>query len=612
MNTPSPLTAFAVGLALLLSSGLASAQQGVVVQNFRVSPEFYPPPHEKQMKFLLEGLTARMVSTGRYLVTQAKLQNFSQEGKVEMVVEAPECYYAEKSRWIDSPGAIRVQTGNGGFSIEGMGFLWRQTNSTLLISNQVHTIIRPELFAANSDDPANKSGPIEIRSDSFEYGKDAGFALYRGNVRGTGTDLSLTGDLLSVELPTGERQVKTITAQHGVQIEYNGISAQGEKVEYSADSGMLRLWGDPSWRAQNREGGADTITIDRTNRVFRAEGNAYLRMLGEGAVSGFPSISGVTEIQGGDATDRTVEVRSTHYEVRTNLAVFGDQVHVVQKEGEKTRGEMSCDKMQLAFIGTNQLQSMLAEGRVIIREATNRFTAARAFFRAAQQDLTLTGQPAWEAGSRLGSGDLIRMDMAHNRLSVSGDARMRLPAGDLGAMRAFSNQKVESAAEKLASTNRFAEIFSHQYDLSSSNVLFTGEVRIVHPQMNWQCDKVSIALSGKGGAAERILAEPKVTFDAVNEKGQRISGAGDVAVYTRTVAGGVTNEIVELTGHPATLWATNGLVLANRVLVLDLATGKFVVPPGKYRILGPTNSIGTNVFKLLDLKLPSQERRRSK
>lgn len=605
-----PVSAFLLALRLVCSSLLA--QQGVVVQNFRVSPEFYPPPHERQMKFLLEGAMARAVANGRYLVTQAKLQNFSQEGKVEMLVETPECYYTEKSRLIDSSGALKVQTGNGGFLIEGIGFLWQQTNSTLLISNQVHTIIRPELLAANSDDTASKTGPIDIRSDSFEYGADSGNAVYRGNVRVVGTDLGLTGELLSVQLPLRERQVKTITAQHGVSIDYGGISARGEKVEYSTDNGMLQLWGNPSWRAQNREGGAETITIDQTNRVFRAEGNAYLRMLGAGAASGFPNILPPTEAKGANPVDRMVEIRSATYEVRTNLAVFSDQVIVTQKEGERTRGEMSCNKMQIAFAGTNQLQSMLAEGDVIIREATNRFTAARALFRAAEQDLTLTGQPAWEAGTRLGSGNLIRMDMAQNRLSVSGDARMRLPAGDLGGTRVFSSQKPETAAEKPALTNHFAEISAHQYDLSSSNVLFSGDVRIVHPQMNWQCDKISIALSGKGGAAERIVAEPKVTFEALNEKGQKIAGAGDMAVYTRTFTSGVTNEIVELTGHPATLQATNGLVLANRVLILDLATGKFIIPPGRYRILGPTNSVDTNIFNMPDVKLLMRERSRSK
>lgn len=606
------VTVLASLLAFLLTGDLLRAQQGVVVQNFRVSPEFHPPPHERQMKFLLEGAMARAVASGRYLVTQAKLQNFSADGKVEIVVEAPECYYTEKSRLIDSPGALRVQTGNGGFLIEGTGFLWHQTNRTLLISNQVHTVIRPELFAANTNDPANNIGPIEIRSDSFEYGVNAGLAVYRGNVQVSGTDLSLSGDLLSVELPDRARQVKTITAQDGVNINYGGISARGEKVEYSAENGVLQLWGNPSWRAQDREGGAETITIDRTNRVFRAEGNAYLRMLGEGATAGFPGLLSSTEAKGANPANQMVEIRATNYEVRTNQAVFSQQVRVIQKEGGTTRGEMSCDEMHLAFVGTNQLHSMLAEGNVIIREATNRFTASKAFFRAAEQDLTLTGKPAWESGARLGSGDLIRVDVARNRLSVNGNAKMRLPAGDLGGTGLLSNPKAQTVAGKPAATDQFAEIFSHEYVLSSSEVLFLGNVRIVHPQMNWQCEKISIALLGRGGMVEKILAEPKVTFEAVNEKGQKISGAGDQAVYTRRVASGVTNEIVELTGNPATLQATNGLIIANRVLVLDLATGKFIVPPGRYRILGPTNSINTNMFKLPDVNLLLRERSRSK
>ena len=255
---------------------------------------------------------------------------------------------------------------------------------------------------------------------------------------------------------------------------------------------------------------------------------------------------------------------------------------------------------------------MLAEGHVIIRETTNRFTSSRALYRVADQELTLTERPSWEAGTRQGGGTVIQVNTASNRLSVNGEAWMRLPAGDLGGTRTLLSLKDQPIEERPVPTNQFAEITSQRYDLSSSNVFFLGDVRINHPQMNWQCDKVSIALSGKGGTAERILAEPKVTFQALNERGQKISGAGDQAVYTRSIADGLTNEIVELTGRPATLQATNGLTIKNNVLVLDVATGKFVVPPGRYRILGPTNRIDTNVFKLPDIKSFQQERRRSK
>jgi lipopolysaccharide export system protein LptA len=611
-QTRSGFAVFICVLGVFGTCRAAMAQEGIVVRDFRVSPEFYPAPNERQMKFLLEGATARAIATGRYLVTDAKLQNFSQEGHLEMVVEAPECFYSEKSRLIDSPGRLRVQTGNSGFMIEGTGFLWRQVDSTLLISNQVHTIIKPDLLSSNSNARANSTGPIEIRSENFEYSTNAGLALYRGNVRVAGTNLGLVGEQLSVELPLRERQVKTITAERDVTIDYGGITARGEKAVYSVDNDVMLLSGNSSWRAQKREGGADTITIERTNRIFRAEGNAYLRMLGESAVSGFLGMQTPAEVSGASPAERSVEIRSRTYEVRTNLAIFNDRVLLTQAEGEKNRGEMSCDKMQLAFVGTNQLQSMLAEGHVIIRETTNRFTASRAFYRVAEQNLTLTEQPAWEAGARQGGGTVIQVNTAQNRLSVSGEAWMRLPAGDLGGTRLLLSQKDHAVAEKPASTNQFAEITSRQYELSGSNVIFSGDVRITHPQMNWQCDKISIALSGKGGTAERILAEPKVTFDALNEKGQKISGAGDSAVYTRKVVGGVTNEIVELTGRPASLQATNGLTIKNSVLVLDLATGKFVVPPGKYRILGPTNSVDTNAFKVPDVKFLQLQRSRSK
>jgi lipopolysaccharide export system protein LptA len=594
--------AASLGLLLLFASkGLAATQEGIVVRDFRVSPEFYPPPNGRQMKFLLEGETARPVSDGRYIVTKAKLQNFRQDGKLEMLVETPECYYTEKARSIDSPGALKVQTGEGGFLIEGEGFLWRQTNSTLLISNRVHTVVQPELFSSGSNVPASNLGPVEIRAGSFEYGADAGLGVYRGGVQVTGTNLSLAGDQLSVILPLRERQIRTITAERNVSIDYGGITATGDKAVYFAQSDLLQLTGNPKWQAQQREGGAETLMIDRTNRIFQAQGNAYLRMSGENATSGFPSFTNPERPKAISRAEQFVEVRSSSYEVRTNAAVFNENVRLKRLEGENLRGEMSCDTMQLAFAGTNELQTVLAEGNVVIQETTNRFTARKALYRAAEHDLTLTGQPAWEAGTRQGKGDTIRVETARNLLTVEGDAYMKLPAGELGGTSVLAKQKTQPVATGLvATTNRFAEVFSQRYELSVSNVLFSGDVRILHPQINWRCERILVFLSGKSGMADKILAEPKVNFDAVNEKGQKITGKGDVAIYTRTVTGGVTNEFVELTGHPATLQATNGLTIHNRVLVMDLTSGKFVVPPGRYHILGPTNAVDTELIKMPD------------
>jgi hypothetical protein len=41
----------------------------------------------------------------------------------------------------NSPGHLQLQAGDGKFHVEGEGFLWRQNDSFLTISNNVRTVI---------------------------------------------------------------------------------------------------------------------------------------------------------------------------------------------------------------------------------------------------------------------------------------------------------------------------------------------------------------------------------------------------------------------------------------------------------------------------------------
>ena len=132
-----------VGFAVFGS--VLSAQQPTLgrVKEFSV-PEYYDPPHQNQVRSLLTGAEAQPQTRGKFLIKELKLETFRENGEREIIVTAPECVYNSGAGLASSAGRLRVQTGDGRFSIEGEGFLWRQTNSSLIISNRVHTVIRPE------------------------------------------------------------------------------------------------------------------------------------------------------------------------------------------------------------------------------------------------------------------------------------------------------------------------------------------------------------------------------------------------------------------------------------------------------------------------------------
>jgi hypothetical protein len=116
-------------------------QNGVQHASDFTSVEYFESPHQRQMKSRLSGMEAQPLAGGLLVIKQFKLETFTVDGKPEMVVEAPSCTYDTSDATASSPGPLQVRTGDGKFRVEGDGFLWRQTNSFLTISNNVHSLV---------------------------------------------------------------------------------------------------------------------------------------------------------------------------------------------------------------------------------------------------------------------------------------------------------------------------------------------------------------------------------------------------------------------------------------------------------------------------------------
>ena len=368
---------------MFLRSG--HAQPVVSVLGFKV-PEYYDPPHETQMKSMLEGARAQRQPDGRYLVTKAKWRTFRVTGEGELTAETPECVYNPSQRTVSSAGPLHVKTADGKFSIDGEGFRYQQTNSTLVVSNRVHTILHPELLqpqaAATRTNASGEAAPgIDIFSDQFEYAQDSGLGVYQGNVRVAGTNLTSTSGRLTIVMSVTERLLQSLTAEQNVIIDYETIHATGERAFYSADTGLVQLTGPPmpTWRMEEKEGSGDQLVFDRTNRVFNVKGHARLKMPAQNmGASGFLARPEVTPAASTPPTNQFVDVQCDNYVLRTNLAVFHDQVHVSERLGDQLQGEMNCRLMTLTFTGTNEFQKMVAEQQVVITREDKRFDAERA------------------------------------------------------------------------------------------------------------------------------------------------------------------------------------------------------------------------------------------
>jgi len=576
--------------ALLLLASDVFGQK--VVEGTKLKfPEYYEPPHEKQLKSLLAGAKVEPQPDGFYLVTEAKIQTFREDGSAEMLVTAPQCVVDSGQRVVSSPGLLRVQTAEGSFSIEGEGFLYRQTNSDLIISNRVHTTIQPDLLGskpAKATPSASSQAPkgIEVFSDYFEYAANSGAGIYRQNVRVAGTNLGLTCGLLTVVLPMKERRLQTITAETNVVMEYEKIQATGERAVYATDTELARITGHPTWRAEQGEGRGDELIIDRTEKTFLANGQAYFKMP---ARSTGPSTFLARPNPGGTnrppATNEFVEILSDNYEFRTNVAYFREEVRVTDRAGDELKGKMSCHNMTLFYSGTNELQQMVAEDKVIIEQGDQGLSAGKAVYDGTNGILELTENPSWRAGVREGKGDRLLVDTRHDGLSARGNGFMRLPARELGQTGPSGPQPSKARTLQTA-TNQFAEVSADDYDLNPKSALFRGHVRINHPRMKWACEKMTAQLPGEGELGHSIVAEQAVVFDLIDQEGQqtkKVHGKGEKAVYTYSVSGLATNDVVELSGHPV-LETPQGTI-ENSLIILDRAHNRLMAP-GRYRIYG--------------------------
>ncbi len=105
------------------------------------SVEYFAQPNQTRMKSRLSGAEAQPEPGGLLVIKQLKLETFNTNGSAQAVIEAPDCVYDTQHNTANSAGHLRLRSGDGKIRTDGDGFLWRQDDSLLTISNHVHTVI---------------------------------------------------------------------------------------------------------------------------------------------------------------------------------------------------------------------------------------------------------------------------------------------------------------------------------------------------------------------------------------------------------------------------------------------------------------------------------------
>jgi hypothetical protein len=103
---------------------------------------YFKPPNDQQIQLRLSGAEMSPLPGTLFDVKQLTVEEFSLAGKLQAVVEAPQCIYAPWDGVANSPGHLQLRLQEDRIHVEGDGFEWRQKDNSLVISNNVSTIIK--------------------------------------------------------------------------------------------------------------------------------------------------------------------------------------------------------------------------------------------------------------------------------------------------------------------------------------------------------------------------------------------------------------------------------------------------------------------------------------
>lgn len=112
------------------------------------SVSYFEPPDDQKVQMRLSGAEASPLPGGLLDVKQLQVEMFNRtNANAVMVVKAPQCTYAPLAGVASSPGQLELLAVDGKLHVTGEGFLWRQAESSLVISNHVRTTIAVDIFA---------------------------------------------------------------------------------------------------------------------------------------------------------------------------------------------------------------------------------------------------------------------------------------------------------------------------------------------------------------------------------------------------------------------------------------------------------------------------------
>jgi len=529
-------SSFFLVAGLLLVASNAAALEG---SNFSLS-EYFPGTNYTKLQHKLSAAQARSLPGNRQLLTNVKLQAFKLTGELELVIEVPECVYDQTNKTVGSPGALQVQSGDGRFRIAGDGFLYRQGESRVVISNRVQaTVTLPT---------TNAAGPLTITSRWFEFDKEQNRGVFHDDVRGGDTDFDFTCGQLSISAVTNQSVAATnrmafdlVEAEGAFNVigkaggKQAGRKVSAQRGVYRRNEGILELIGETKWQLEDdgRSGRSDRLTAWQTNRTVEALGAVALKSPREllGAAGGMLTASNSPAAKPG---------RSTFIELFADRCTFRTNGNEFIAEGgvrllDRTN-QLTCDRLEAREGPSSALGKIAsATGHVIVSRAGSSIVAERADYAETDGALIFTGDPRWRIEQNTGVAERLTVRTRAGEVLAENNVRVTVPLGPGSGsfLSFFPGETVTNSAPAVI------EVSAQNFLVRTNGrrVTFSGAVRVhqspkTGSEARLQSDELELRFSTNSTPrVERLEARRNVIF----EQGT-LGVTNGAAIYRRMTA----------------------------------------------------------------------------
>ena len=165
MKSASLLFAFLAGGIFL--AALAQVPEGTRLRRSTM-PSYRHTAEGNKLDFVITGSTVSNVGPQTLLVSQFELTSFrnGDPRQTNIIAQAPRCQVDVSNNVASDPGPLQIFTPTTNLFVQGVGFVFTQSNHFLIISNDVKTRVVKSLLKS-SVLAAARSGSIKVAISSL-------------------------------------------------------------------------------------------------------------------------------------------------------------------------------------------------------------------------------------------------------------------------------------------------------------------------------------------------------------------------------------------------------------------------------------------------------------